>query len=194
MARPTAGDVVLHPSPALISSSRSTTSSAPTCRTAPGRGASLPSSSYFFVGKHHVLRSKMPTGPGDVVPHCPPALVSSSRSTTSSTPKCRAAPGAWCPTALQPLFLRREAPRPAPHFPDRVRGRGASSLANPCSFVGKHHVRLPFSRPGPGAWCLIPRQPLFLRPQAPRQAAQALGRLRMRPDIAKSRLFSINVY
>ena len=131
-------------------------------------------------------------------------------------------PRAWCLTALQPLFLRREAPRPAPHFPDRVRGRGASSLANPCSFVGKHHVRLPFSRPGPGrgaslpsspyffvekhhvrlpifptgpgAWCLIPRQPLFLRPQAPRQAAQALGRLRMRPDIAKSRLFSINVY
>ena len=222
MARPTAGGVVPHPSPALISSSRSTTSSAPTCRTAPGRGASLPSSSYFFVGKHHVLRSKMPTGPGDVVPHCPPALVSSSRSTTSSTPKCRAAPGAWCLTALQPLFLRREAPRPAPHFPDRPRGRGASSLANPCSFVGKHHVRLPFSRPGPGrgaslpsspyffvekhhvrlpifptgpgAWCLIPRQPLFLRPQAPRQAAQALGRLRMRPDIAKSRLFSINVY
>ena len=122
MARPTAGDVVLHPSPALISSSRSTTSSAPTCRTAPGRGASLPSSSYFFVGKHHVLRSKMPTGPGDVVPHCPPALVSSSRSTTSSTPKCRAAPGAWCLTALQPLFLRREAPRPAPHFPDRAGG------------------------------------------------------------------------
>ena len=194
MARPTAGGVVPHPSPALISSSRSTTSSAPTCRTAPGRGASLPSSSYFFVGKHHVLRSKMPTGPGDVVPHCPPALVSSSRSTTSSTPKCRAAPGAWCLTALQPLFLRREAPRPAPHFPDRPRGRGASTHANPCSFDGKHHVRLPFSRPGPGAWCLIPRQPLFLRPQAPRQAAQALGRLRMRPDIAKSRLFSINVY
>ena len=141
MARPTAGDVVLHPSPALISSSRSTTSSAPTCRTAPGRGASLPSSSYFFVGKHHVLRSKMPTGPGDVVPHCPPALVSSSRSTTSSASKCRPAPGAWCLTALQPLFLRREAPRPAPHFPDRVRGRGASSLASPYSFVRRHHVR-----------------------------------------------------
>ena len=240
-----------HPSPALISSSRSTTSSAPTCRTAPGRGASLPSSSYFFVGKHHVLRSKMPTGPGDVVPHCPPALVSSSRSTTSSASKCRPAPGAWCLTALQPLFLRRGAPRPplqsagqprgrgAPlpsspyffvekhhvrlpifptgsggvvlhpsltlvpssasttsgsHFPDRVRGRGASLPSSPYFFVEKHHVRLPIFPTGPGAWCLIPRQPLFLRPQAPRQAAQALGRLRMRPDIAKSRLFSINVY
>ena len=208
---------------ALISSSASTTSSAPKCRPAPGtwcptalqplflrrgaprpppqnadrprgRGASLPSSPYFFVEEHHVLHSKVPGSPGGVVPHCPPALISSSRSTTSSTPKCRAAPGAWCLTALQPLFLRREAPRPAPHFPDRPRGRGASSLANPCSFVGKHHVRLPIFPTGPGAWCLIPRQPLFLRPQAPRQAAQALGRLRMRPDIAKSRLFSINVY
>ena len=117
---------------------------------------------------------------GDVVPHCPPALISSSRSTTSSTPKCRAAPGAWCLTALQPLFLRREAPRPAPHFPDRVRGRGASSLANPCSFVGKHHVRLPFSRPGPGAWCLTALQPLFLRRGAPRPPLQSAGQPRGR--------------
>ena len=136
---------------ALISSSASTTSSAPKCRPAPGtwcptalqplflrrgaprpppqnadrprgRGASLPSSPYFFVEEHHVLHSKVPGSPGGVVPHCPPALISSSRSTTSSTPKCRAAPGAWCLTALQPLFLRREAPRPAPHFPDRAGG------------------------------------------------------------------------
>ena len=194
MARPTAGGVVPHPSPALISSSRSTTSSAPTCRTAPGRGASLPSSSYFFVGKHHVLRSKMPTGPGDVVPHCPPALVSSSRSTTSSASKCRPGPGTWCPTALQPLCLRRGAPRPPLQSAGQPRGRGASLPSSPYFFVEKHHVRLPIFPTGPGAWCLIPRQPLVLRPQAPRQAAQALGRLRMRPDIAKSRLFSINVY
>ena len=185
------------------------------------------------------------------MPHCPLALISSSASTTSSAPKCRPVPGTWCPTALQPLFLRRGAPRPplqsagqprgrgAPlpsspyffvekhhvrlpifptgsggvvlhpsltlvpssasttsgsHFPDRVRGRGASLPSSPYFFVEKHHVRLPIFPTGPGAWCLIPRQPLFLRPQAPRQAAQALGRLRMRPDIAKSRLFSINVY
>ena len=89
-------------------------------------------------------------------------------------------PGAWCLTALQPLFLRREAPRPAPHFPDRVRGRGASSLANPCSFVGKHHVRLPFSRPGPGAWCLTALQPLFLRRGAPRPAPHFPDRVRGR--------------
>ena len=139
-----------HPSPALISSSRSTTSSAPTCRTAPGRGASLPSSSYFFVGKHHVLRSKMPTGPGDVVPHCPPALVSSSRSTTSSATKCRPAPGAWCLTALQPLFLRRGAPRPPLQSAGQPRGRGASQPSSPYFFVEKHHVRHPKFPTGPG--------------------------------------------
>ena len=139
-----------HPSPALISSSRSTTSSAPTCRTAPGRGASLPSSSYFFVGKHHVLRSKMPTGPGDVVPHCPPALVSSSRSTTSSASKCRPAPGAWCLTALQPLFLRRGAPRPPLQSAGQPRGRGASLPSSPYFFVEEHHVRLPIFPTGSG--------------------------------------------
>ena len=179
---------------ALISSSASTTSSAPKCRPAPGtwcptalqplflrrgaprpppqnadrprgRGASLPSSPCFFVEEHHVLRLKMPTGPGGVVP-----------------------------TALQPLFLRRGAPRPPLQSAGQPRGRGASLPSSPYFFVEKHHVRLPIFPTGPGAWCLIPRQPLFLRPQAPRQAAQALGRLRMRPDIAKSRLFSINVY
>ena len=157
------------------------------------------------------------------MPHCPLALISSSASTTSSAPKCRPVPGTWCPTALQPLFLRRGAPRPPPQNADRPRGRGASLPSSPYFFVEEHHVLhskvpgspggvvphcppalisssrsttsgSPFSRPGPGAWCLIPRQPLVLRPQAPRQAAQALGRLRMRPDIAKSRLFSINVY
>ena len=104
------------------------------------RGASLPSSPYFFVEAHHVLRSKMPTGPGDVVPHCPPALVPSSRRTTSSAPKCRVAPETWCLTALQPLFLRRGAPRPPPQNADRHRGRGASSPVNPYSFVTGHHV------------------------------------------------------
>ncbi len=147
------GDVVSHCPPTLISSSPGTTSSAPKCRAAPGtwcftalqplflrrgaprpppqstgrparRGAPLPASPYFFVLRHHVLHSKVPGSPGDVVPHCPPTLVSSSSGTTSSAPKCRAAPETWCLTALQPLFLRRGAPRqatqtrqPAPHAP-----------------------------------------------------------------------------
>ncbi len=167
---------------ALISSSASTTSSAPKCRPAPGTWCPTALQPLF-------LRRGAPRPP----PH-PPALVSSSRSTTSSASKCRPAPGAWCLTALQPLFLRRGAPRPPLQSAGQPRGRGASLPSSPYFFVEKHHVRLPIFPTGPGAWCLIPRQPLFLRPQAPRQAAQALGRLRMRPDIAKSRLFSINVY
>ena len=180
---------------ALISSSASTTSSAPKCRPAPGtwcptalqplflrrgaprpppqnadrprgRGASLPYSPYFFVGKHHVLRSKMPTGPGGVVLHPPLTLVPSSARTTSTAPIVRPGRGTWCFISLQPLFLRRGAPRPAPHFPDRVRGRGASSPATPCFFVLRHHVR----------------------------RLKHVSRHRMRPDTAKSRFFSINVY
>ena len=79
-------------------------------------------------------------GPEDVVPHCPLALISSSASTTSSAPKCRPAPGTWCPTALQPLFLRRGAPRPPPQNADRPRGRGASLPSSPYFFVEEHHV------------------------------------------------------
>ncbi len=174
-----------------------------------GRGASLPSSPYFFIEEHHVLRLKMPTGPGDVVLHLPLSLIPSSASTTSSAPKCRAATGTWCLTALQPLFLRRGAPRPPLQHAGQPRGRGASSPAIPCFFVGKHHVRLPIfpTEPGdvvlhlplslipssasttssaskcrasPGAWCLTARQPLFLRRGAPRPPLQSAGHPRGR--------------
>ena len=89
-------------------------------------------------------------GPEDVVPHCPLALISSSASTTSSAPTCRPVPGTWCPTALQPLFLRRGAPRPPPQNADRPRGRGASLPSSPYFFVEKHHVRLPIFPTGSG--------------------------------------------
>ena len=168
--------MVPHCQPALVPSSRRTTSSSPFSRPAPrtwcltalqplflrrqaprpplqnaghprGRGAPLPSSPCFFVEEHHVLRLKMPTGPGGVVHHCPPALISSSRRTTSSASKCRAAPGTWYLTALQPLFLRRGAPRPPLQSAGHPRGRGASFPAIPCSFVRRHHV-LRFKVPG----------------------------------------------
>ena len=74
------------------------------------------------------------------MPHCPLALISSSRSTTSAAPKCRAARGTWCLTARQPLFLRRGAPRPPLQNAGRPRGRGASLPASPCFFVEEHHV------------------------------------------------------
>ena len=89
-------------------------------------------------------------GPEDVVPHCPLALISSSASTTSSAPKCRPAPGAWCLTALQPLFLRRGAPRPPLQSAGQPRGRGASLPSSPYFFVEKHHVRLPIFPTGSG--------------------------------------------
>ena len=90
------------------------------------------------------------------MPHCPLALISSSASTTSSAPKCRPVPGTWCPTALQPLFLRRGAPRPPPQNADRPRGRGASLPSSPYFFVEKHHVRLPIFPTGPGGVVLHP--------------------------------------
>ena len=108
--------------------------------------------------------------------------------------KYPAEPRTWCLTALQPLFLRRQAQRPPLQSAGHPRGRGASLSSSPYFFVEEHHVRRSKVPGSPEAWCLTALQPLFLRPQAPRQAAQALGRLRMRPDIAKSRFFSINVY
>lgn len=131
-----------------------------------GRGASLPSNPCSFVEEHYVLHHKAPDGLRDVVPHCPPALISSSSGTTSSTPKCRAVPGTWCLTALQPLFLRPQAPRPPLQSAGQPQRRGASLPSSPYFFVEEHHVR----------------------------RLKHVSRLLMRPDTAKSRFFSINVY
>ena len=108
---------------------------------------------------------------------------------------------AWCLIPRKPLFLRPEAPRPQPKQRRRRDRRGASSPANPCSFVRKHHAPeskraaggtgvvphplqtlIPSSRgttpsaqtapPARPAWCLTPRKPLFLRPDAPRPRAK----------------------
>ena len=104
---------------------------------------------------------------------------------------------AWCLTTRKPLFLRPEAPRPQFNWRRRRGRRGASSPANPYSFVRKHHalesnsaaggvgmvphppqILVPSSRgtthlrqtapPARPAWCLTTRKPLFLRPEAPR--------------------------
>ena len=106
-----------------------------------------------------------------MVPHCPPALVPSSRRTTSSAPKCRVAPGTWCLTARQPLFLRRGAPRPPLQSAGQPRGRGASFPAIPCSFVRRHHV-LHSKVPGiPGS--VVPHHPLTLIPSSPGTTSSA---------------------
>ncbi len=132
-----------------------------------------------------------------MVPHSPQSLVLSSTGTTFSGHQGPPAGRAWCLAPRNPLFLRRRPPRfPSRRGPRRA-GRGASLPAIPCSFVVGHHVPgtsrtagepgvVPHSlqslvssstgttfpeqeRPEAGrAWCLAPRNPLFLRRRAPR--------------------------
>ena len=112
-------------------------------------------------------------------------------------PAACAADVAWCLTVREPLFLRPEAPRHQSQVRLRPGRRGASPPANPYSFVRKHHAPMskrsadeagvvphspqtlipssgsttPLSQNAPpagSAWCLTPRKPLFLRPEAPR--------------------------
>ena len=104
---------------------------------------------------------------------------------------------AWRFTPRKTLFLRRQTPRLPGSRRRRRTGRGASLPANPCSFVGAHHVFraqgaagvpdvVPHSpqtlvlsptsttSSGPKApsayrtWCSAPRKTLFLRRRAPR--------------------------
>ena len=103
----------------------------------------------------------------------------------------------WCLTPRNPLFFRPQTPRLSSPKRRRRTGRGASLPANPYSFAHKHHVSrvkgaggvpdvVPHSPqtliPSSGSttslgskapaayrtWCLTPRKPLFLRPEAPR--------------------------
>ena len=81
-----------------------------------GRGASLPTSPYSFVRKHHVLRSGWADADMDVVLHPPQSLVPSSGSTTSTGPDEPMPAWTWCFISRNPLFLRRGAPRPQPRM------------------------------------------------------------------------------
>ena len=132
-----------------------------------------------------------------MVPHTPQTLVPSFGSTTPSAKLAPPARPAWCLTPRKPLFLRLEAPRPQSTDSAGGGQRGASPPANPFSFVRRHHALsqtgaagatgvvphhpqtlVPSSRgttplrqispPAGSAWCLTPRKPLFLRPEAPR--------------------------
>ena len=88
------------------------------------RGASLPAIPCFFVEGHHAIGPGRAFGGAGVVPHCPLSLVSSSRGTTPLALVEPSEEPAWCLTALNPLFLRRRAPRP--RFPPS--GQGAVAL------------------------------------------------------------------
>ena len=107
----------------------------------------------------------------------------------------------WRRPPRKAFYLRPEAPRLSAGPSLRRLGRGASLPAKPYSFVRKHHALRPertFLRPdvvphppqtlvpssggttssGPNGlspgptWCLTPRKPLFLRPEAPRPQAR----------------------
>ena len=68
---------------------------------------------------------------------------------------------AWCFIPRKPLFLRLEAPRPRPKWPRRRDRRGASSPANPYSFVSRHHALSPNASPGATGVVLHPPQTLI---------------------------------
>ena len=133
--------------------------------------------------------------------HRPQSLISPFGSTTSIVRAEPPATRTWCFTARKALCLRPEAPCLSAGPSLRRPGRGASPSANPCSSVRRHHVLRPertLLRPdmvphpsqtlvpssgsttslGPNGlssgstWCLTPRKPLFLRPEAPRPQAR----------------------
>ena len=79
--------------------------------------------------------------------HSPQTLIPSSTSTTPSAQIAPPARQAWCFIPRKPLFLRLEAPRPRPKWPRRRDRRGASSPANPYSFVSRHHALSPNASP-----------------------------------------------
>ena len=152
----------------------------------------------WWMGLRRIEKGRRPQW--DVVLHRPQTLIPSSGSTTSVGPDGPSAAGAWYLTARKTLFLRPEAPRLSVRMGLRRLGRGASPPASPYSFVRMHHVYragwaaggwdVVLHRPQAlipssggttsfssraagrnGTWCFTARNPLFLRPEAPRLAA-----------------------
>ena len=104
------------------------------------RGASPPANPYFFVRKHHALSPTDAAGATGVVPHPPQTLFPSSGRTT---PSAQLTPPAGVSVVPHP---------PQILIPSSGRTTPLSQTAPPAG----------------SAWCLIPRKPLFLRPEAPR--------------------------
>ena len=104
------------------------------------RGTSPPANPYFFVRKHHAPEANSAAGGVGVVPHPPQSLVPSSGRTTPSAQLTPPARPAWCLIPRKPFFLHPDAPRPQPNWRRRRGRRGASSPANPYSFVRTHHA------------------------------------------------------
>lgn len=133
------------------------------------RESILPSSRRRNITRKGIFRPGTPrrgahwgfSGP-DVVLHSLLALIPSSPGTTSSEPNESSAARTWCFTPRQPVFLRRQAPRPPSQMSLRRPGRGASLPASLCSFVQKHHV--PRAKQGFSAPGVVLHSPLALVP------------------------------
>ena len=152
----------------------------------------------FLCRRHNGQAANLEDAGGiGVVPHPPQTLVPSSGRTTPSIQTAPSAGPAWCLIPRKPFFLHPDAPRPQPNWRRRRGRRGASHPENPYSFVRKHHApesnsaaggvgvvphppqtlipssgsttpSIQMTQPAGPVWCLIPRKPLFLRPEAPR--------------------------
>jgi len=101
-----------------------------------------------------------------VVPHPPQTLVPSFGGTTPSAQLAPPAGPTWCLTPRKPFFLRPEAPRPQLNWRRRRGRRGASSPANPCSFVRTHHA--PEANSAAGGVGVVPHPPQSLIPSSGR--------------------------
>ncbi len=154
-----AAGVVLHRLQTLILSSGSTT---PTWQTAPSAGPAwcLTVREHSFVRKHHAPEPIRSAGGTGMVPHSPQTLIPSSGSTTPLSQNAPPTRPAWCLTALEPLFLRPEAPRLSSRMGLRRPGRGASPPASPYFFVHRHHAFR--ARWAFGGRDVVPRRPLAL--------------------------------
>ena len=98
----------------------------------------------FLCRRHNGQAANLEDAGGiGVVPHPPQTLVPSSGSTTPSIQTAPSAGPAWCLIPRKPFFLHPDAPRPQPNWRRRRGRRGASSPANPYSFVRKHHALNP---------------------------------------------------
>ena len=107
------------------------------------RGASPPANPYFFVRKHHAPEANSAAGGVGVVPHPPQSLVPSSGRTTPLSPNSSSAvPGG---TGV------------VPHLPQTLVPSSGSTTPS-----------IQLTPPARPAWCLTPRKPLLLRPDAPR--------------------------
>ena len=155
---------------------------------------------------HQVLGPFRSTNPLDLVQRLPQNLVPSFPLHQVFEFQFSVYDVTWCFAPRNPLFRRPEAPRPQVRMSLCRHGRGASLPAIPYSFVRKHHVlrsgwadadmdvvlHPPQSlvsssgsttSTGPDGplpawtWCFAPRNPLFLRPEAPRHSAR-MGRRR----------------